>query len=103
LHFIYRHGVEGTLAEGEGKPESAADIFKSDGLQSGFIAYFSESIEKAGEQASVGRISHPPSGYFPAFMRSGLTAQACPLRVEIRPTGIRIKRLFNRLLEQGQS
>ena len=29
---------------------------------------------------------NPSSGYFPAFMRSGL---------EIRPTGIRIKHLFN--------
>ena len=43
----------------------------------------------------MGRISNPPSGYFPAFMRCGLTAQACPLRVEIHPTGIRIKHFFN--------
>jgi len=47
---------------------------------------YNKSVGKAEEQALVGRISNPPSGYFPAFMRRGLTAQACPLRAEIRPT-----------------
>jgi len=49
------------------------------------IEVVTKSVKKAGEQSSVGRISNPPHVNAWEYPLGGLTVQACPLRVEIRP------------------